>query len=1427
MKRRETGSYELLEHLGSGATAEAWRAASPSGDSVLLKIGHSEADAPRLAAEAIPCALATSRRLPSLVDAGRLAVDLRRRRASAVDGKDRTKQACRPFLALRFRPGSTLDAVLAASAGSTTRQLAANVAAGVGAALAELHDLGLAHGDVKPANVLCHQGDAGLVDRGLVDLGLIDLGLATDGFARELVGGTPRYLATGDRELGDARTRDLLALGIVLAELVEPDVRHAKRPIELARTCRLDGPIGAIAHALLAKEPGARPSAQWVARRAAPHASAVIAKSAGVARSVRATYLRLRRHELAHADRAAPDAAPWLGDALRLVHRARTLGGSERAPHLRFREREGVERVHTLGPLDAERRQRWLVALVGPAALGWPKVDDEGTSERELALALEELEARRTPQSFTFSDLDTTLRGRVPIASVAMELASPPSPPQIARIALAIARPPVPTAVLELVESHAAELPDMLVLEAANALRLRGDLGRARALLFGREGGGGLSADILRRAGDIERATKLAEAELASGRDHDGRARACLGRMRLDAGDVAGARALVAAPRAALEHEVAALAAMADADPALAHSLAERGLARAATDEERARLSATLAYVLGSRMPEASARGFRRAAEHAALAGAVLEEATYRTGEAASAVDRGDLAAADHAARRSALLFEEVLKLPDRAARAWLSRAAVHAALDAELETALSAEEAVRLAHASGDRRAELYAMFAVADAHPIAHPRALEALTRAGALAPPYAAERVHLQARHHSTAQSNAVSYEGVDDRVQLHARLHRHGLDLGDLNADSVDAMAAPERPLLVDAKLAWWGARAERLLAVAPGPERGERVVIAALVALARAECPIPTLGRAAYFGAELASRAGDATSHDLLETTRRAAAETVLAHSTGELAEAARSTRWLCHPSVHGAPALPAAIDLPHLCRSLAEREDLEVLLHRALDLLLGSTGAERGICLLATRSGELRPRVAQNLGRRELSTEQLELSQSLARRALETGMPVVAADAMTELSSSHASIHALSLRSVLVIPLIARGEIQGVVYLDDKNRRAAFGDREVASATAIAPLVAVAIADARAQAALRRAARRADIARTRIERTLAEQRSARELAEEELRRRGGSRHTRHAYDEIVGTSAPLTELLRLVDRVAAADVPVLVHGESGTGKELITRAIHRHSPRADHAFVTENCAALPETLLESALFGHVRGAFTGATDARLGLFEAADAGTLFLDEVGEMSLAMQTKLLRVLEDGDVRPVGSTKSRRVNVRVIAATHRDLTELTKSGRFREDLLYRLDVVALTVPPLRERPSDIPLLTAHLVEKHAGNRRITVTAAARRRLASHAWPGNVRQLENELRRALVMCDEVLDVEHLALGESAAPAVTPGLDVRARKDELESRLVGEALEQTRGNQTQAAKLLGLSRFGLQKMMARLGIAAARRARS
>jgi two-component system response regulator AtoC len=299
------------------------------------------------------------------------------------------------------------------------------------------------------------------------------------------------------------------------------------------------------------------------------------------------------------------------------------------------------------------------------------------------------------------------------------------------------------------------------------------------------------------------------------------------------------------------------------------------------------------------------------------------------------------------------------------------------------------------------------------------------------------------------------------------------------------------------------------------------------------------------------------------------------------------------------------------------------------------------------------------------------------------------------------------------------------------------------------------------------------------------------------------------------FEEVIGVSAAMREVTDLAARVAPFPSTVLLTGESGSGKEAIARAVHRASARRDKPFVAVNCGAIPENLLESELFGHERGAFTGADRAHEGLFEEADGGTLFLDEIGEMPLQLQVKLLRVLQERTVRRVGGTGERAVDVRVLAATARDLVDEVREGRFREDLFYRINVVQVHVPPLRTRPEDIPALAAHFVHRHAPRLGIADPEVSRELfpvLAAYTWPGNVRELENVIERALVLSGGKVQVEHLPPHvRSGRPpfevlADDGDLSVKRRLPSLEKTLIARALERAGGNRTRAAEMLDLS---------------------
>ncbi|MEW5707286.1 sigma-54 interaction domain-containing protein [Pelomicrobium sp.] len=349
---------------------------------------------------------------------------------------------------------------------------------------------------------------------------------------------------------------------------------------------------------------------------------------------------------------------------------------------------------------------------------------------------------------------------------------------------------------------------------------------------------------------------------------------------------------------------------------------------------------------------------------------------------------------------------------------------------------------------------------------------------------------------------------------------------------------------------------------------------------------------------------------------------------------------------------------------------------------------------------------------------------------------------------------------------------------------------------------------------------------------------LVTERSTVRLGDEEASSRKAKGEMLSRWDDlgrlVRAPDSPLNAVCELAEAVAPYDISVLITGESGTGKELLARAIHDRSLRANRTFVVENCGAVPDPLLESELFGHRRGAFTGAYEDHVGLFQQADGGTLLLDEIGETSPAFQVKLLRVLQNGEIRPVGSSRTLRVNVRVIAATNRNLQEEVRRGRFREDLYYRLAMVTLHVPALRERPMDIPLIANHILARAMaalGKPVEGFTEEALALLKAYRWPGNVRQLENEIVRMLALARgprlgaELFSPQVFhALEEEADEAAFTTLSrldgtLKERMEVLEARMLKETLIRHRWNKTQAARELGLSRAGLRSKLARYGM--------
>ncbi|MBI4704232.1 MAG: sigma 54-interacting transcriptional regulator [Deltaproteobacteria bacterium] len=442
--------------------------------------------------------------------------------------------------------------------------------------------------------------------------------------------------------------------------------------------------------------------------------------------------------------------------------------------------------------------------------------------------------------------------------------------------------------------------------------------------------------------------------------------------------------------------------------------------------------------------------------------------------------------------------------------------------------------------------------------------------------------------------------------------------------------------------------------------------------------------------------------------------------------------------------------------------------------------------------------------------------EPAPVPRSIFRKALAERAAVLFADAPKEVGTS-ASILGASVRSTAAVPLWRGDEILGVLQVDNRDAPGMLKPRDLDILLVLAEHASLAVAGARL-------VKRLVVAEERLR---SENRYLKGRAE---RLRGGAAgEAEDPAGAIIGRSPPMLRLLGELDKVVDTRVTVLIEGETGTGKELVASAIHSRSRRRDRLFVAQNCAALSESLLESELFGHKRGSFTGAIEDKKGLFEIADGSTLFLDEIAEAPPAIQSKLLRALQEGEIRPVGATESKRVNVRVVAATNRDLEAEVAAGRFREDLYYRLRVFPLRVPPLRERRGDIALLVQHLLDRYGRELAKPVAGVvpeAMGLLEAYDWPGNVRELQNEVQRLVIQLDPGAFVTPESLSPRlrraerlvAAAGGAKGT-LRETLDAVEKHLLVEALRAQGGSKTAAARSLGITREGLHKKLRQFGM--------
>jgi len=487
--------------------------------------------------------------------------------------------------------------------------------------------------------------------------------------------------------------------------------------------------------------------------------------------------------------------------------------------------------------------------------------------------------------------------------------------------------------------------------------------------------------------------------------------------------------------------------------------------------------------------------------------------------------------------------------------------------------------------------------------------------------------------------------------------------------------------------------------------------------------------------------------------------------------------------------------------LYRVSRALLREGEYGELLSGLLDTLIEGLGADRGF-VVVREAGEFRATAARNFRSEALSRAEEAVSRSIAQSVMEGGKTVLIGDASTtEPYSRQPSIQQLALRSVLCAPLVASDEAFALIYLENREvtNRFTEGQRDL-----LDEVCALAAPRLRSAVAMSEAQRRAE----------------------------ALEHIHCQSDGILTADPGMIRILQTVRQIATTDLPVLIEGETGTGKELIARAVYRHSARVKGPFIALNCAAIPETLIGSELFGFVQGAFTGANRDRIGFIGAAHRGTLFLDEIGDLPLELQPHLLRVLQSGEFTRLGNSRTEHVDVRFIAATNRDLESEVSAGRFRSDLFFRVSAITLRLPPLRERPHDTRLLAEHFLRTAATRYRRPVprlTEDCLSALTAYGFPGNVRELESEISRLVALASPDIPCGTDLLNERIRNRTNGRTTVSSRSTpvapmslhEMEKQLISSVLQHTGGNRTHAAEILGISREGLRTKLQRLQLPA------
>jgi formate hydrogenlyase transcriptional activator len=531
-----------------------------------------------------------------------------------------------------------------------------------------------------------------------------------------------------------------------------------------------------------------------------------------------------------------------------------------------------------------------------------------------------------------------------------------------------------------------------------------------------------------------------------------------------------------------------------------------------------------------------------------------------------------------------------------------------------------------------------------------------------------------------------------------------------------------------------------------------------------------------------------------------------------------------------------------------VAHAIAVEMQVDDLLRKLMTLALENAGAERGMfvqerqgaLLVEANAGTDRDHVV--VGSAIPLEEANDLAISVVRYVHRTGQDVVIGDATKdERFSGDRYILASCAKSILCVPIAHQGRLRGILYLENNLTTDAFTPDRIEVMRILAAQAAISLENARLYENMKSEVERRTVAEHALREALSEVEGLKNRLEAENVYLQEEIRTQHNFNEIVGNSPALLDTLRKVERVAPTDSTVLIVGETGSGKELFARAIHSRSRRSDRPLVKVNCGAIAPGLVESELFGHVRGAFTGAIEKRVGRFELANGGTIFLDEIGELPLDAQVKLLRVLQEQEFEPVGSSKTIRVSVRVIAATNRNLDQAVRDGKFRADLLYRLNVFPIDVPPLRERTSDIRLLVGFFssaLARRIGKPIQGFSARSLERLTRYSWPGNVRELQNVVERAAILAQgPVLELEGTILNDVLAASEVPATAERSMTvidqeslDDVQRLHITNVLKSTKGvveGARGAATILGMNPNTLRSRMKKLGIATSARGKS